>query len=264
MIVALVGLLVAGSPDAGVARRDKGLLYRPAKNAQELEEQKALVEYELDHPPDAGTPPPPFRWKISNIIQDMPIDGPQVANDVPVKLHSLLVKGRREDVMLEILDHFRASGLYVQKFSEQAQLTQQLQITALDEQRALTYTAMVDGLANGTCMVVLGEANIGMASYAGLARKAKNEEVKYFLPLMPGAIAPFRTDVEQMHSISFSVASDEATAKKFYAKELKQRGYTELDPSLYRKGSDEVMLTMKRDKGRLDVLLTMRAAGARP
>ena len=132
MISLLVaGLMAASPPDVGA--RPKGVLQqRPVKNAQEAEEQRAILEYEMRNGialPDAGASIPPFRWKVSNILQEMPIDGPQMANDVPVKLHSLLVKGRREDVMIEILDHFRASGLYVQDVSKQAQPTRQLQLT---------------------------------------------------------------------------------------------------------------------------------------
>lgn len=262
MIVLLL-LLLAAAPDGGARRTRDELLYRPARNAQEAAEQKALVDEELNKPiEDAGFKIPPFRWKISNIIQELPIDGPQVANDVPVKLHSLIVKGRREDIIIEILDHFRTSGLYVQDPKEQAQPMRQLQITGLDRDRAISYTAMVDAARDGNCMVVLGEANIGMASYAGHMRKARNEEVKYFLPLMPDAISPFKTDLEQMHTVGFSVASDEATARKFYDQQLKQRGYVKVDSSIYRKGSEDVALTFARENGRLNVLLTQRPATA--
>ena len=265
MILGVVaGLVLSVSPpDAGV--RPKGaLLDRPPKTAKEAEEQLALLEAaggDTFLPAlDAGPTIPPFRWKISNIIQEMPIDGPQIANDVPVKLHSLIVRGRREDVMIEILDHFRMSGLYVEDPSKQSQPTSQLQITGLDRDRAISYTAMVEGLANKTCMVVLGEANLGMASYTGLMRKSKKEEVKDFAPLMPDAVAPFRTDTEQMHTLAYSVAADEATAKKFYQQQFKQRGYTEVAPNVFLKGNEEIELVMGRKNGRLDLLLTLRSS----
>lgn len=256
----MIGLVL--SLALGVAPLDGGQRSKSqAKTAQEAAETQALLSYELDHPRfDAGTLIPPFRWRISNIIREMPIDGPQVANDVPVKLHGVLVKGRQEDVLLEVIDNFRASGLYLEPPESQSQPMRQIQVTALDQQRAISYTAMVDALANGTCMVVLGEANLGIASYIGLQRKAKKEEMRDFAPLMPDAIAPFRTDAEQMHTVAYSVSATEEEVRKFYQEQLRQRGFTEAEPNLFRNGGDEISLRMRRDKSRLDVLLTLRAA----
>jgi len=260
-LVSLV--LFAGSaaqtPDAG--RTKLPTMVRPLEKTQDQMQKEALARYaELEKTMpvfDAGMPNPPFRWKISNIIQEMPVVGTQVVNDVPVKLHSLLVKGSREDVMIEILDHFRASGLYVEDPSKQAQPMRQLQITGLDQERAISYTAMVDAMPDKTCMVVLGEANIGMASFTQLTRKARNEQVKDFAPLMPDAIAPMRTDTEQLHTMTFSVAADEATIRKFYKEKLAQRGYREVAVGTYVKDDEQITMTLRPRAGKYDVLLSL-------
>ncbi len=252
-------VLCAGPADAGRAKLPT--LVRPGQQTVDEMQKDALAKYaEMEKAMpvfDAGTPRPPFRWKVSNIIQEMPVVGTQVVNDVPVKLHSLLVKGSREDVMIEILDHFRASGLYVEDPKKQAQPMRQLQITGLDQDRGISYTAMVDAMPNKTCMVVLGEANIGMGSYAQLTRKARNEQVKDFAPLMPDAIAPMRTDTEQLHTMTFSVSADEATIRKFYREELTKRGYREVAPGTYVKADEQITMTLRLRDGRHDVLLSL-------
>lgn len=208
--------------------------------------------------PDAGSVPP-FRWKLSNIVRETPIDGIQVVNDTPVKLHSVIVKGRLEDVVEEIYVHFLRSGLFMVPLHKQDQPLRQLQVTALDHQRAISYTAMVDGLADGTCMVMLGEANIAESTQAGLLRKAKNLPVKDFAPLMPQAIGPTRVSIEGMKTLSYQVRESEAGVRKFYQDELKKLGWVEAEKDLFQKDNEEIQLSLTRAKELLNVLLTSRA-----
>jgi hypothetical protein len=219
-------------------------------------------------PPDAGSleaegpykPPPPFRWNLSNIVREAPIDGVQMVNDVPVRLHSVVVKGRVEAVLQEIYNGFLKAGLYIERPENQDQFFRQTQLTALDTERAISYTAMVDGLADGTCVVVLGEANIGESTRVGLLRKNANApEATDFAPLMPTALTPTRVNIEGMRTLGFSVvASSEADVRKFYQEQLKKRGYLEAPGDLFQRKQEEIQLSMQRDKERLNVLLTLR------
>jgi hypothetical protein len=220
---------------------------------------KAELEAQQRPPVDAGLPPP-FQWKLSNVLNEIDIDGLQMANDVPVKLHGVVVKGRGADVMTELIAHFERSGLFMVPPDQQQQLTRQVQVTALDSTRAISYTAILDPRPDGTCMVMLGEANLGLASRTALARKEQNQQLTYFAPLMPNATAPFRSDVERMHTVSYSVTATEAEVKKFYQEQLKQRGYTEPEANLFRKNDEEIEVTTKRGKSGVDVLLIQRPA----
>ncbi len=208
--------------------------------------------------PDAGVVAP-FHWKLSNIIREVPIDGIQMVNDTPVKLHSVIVKGRLEDVIDELHIHFLRSGLFMVPLSEQDQPLRQVQVTALDQSRAISYTAMVDGLADGTCMVMLGEADIGQSTRTGLMRKAQNLPQQDIAPMMPQATGPTRVSIEGMKTLSFQVKDSEAAVRKFYQAELTKLGYVEAAPDLFQRKDEELQLSMNRAKDVLNVLLTSRA-----
>lgn len=240
---------------------------RPQTPAEEeAEAMKMWESKEAKNIPmfDAGTPPPPFRWRISNLIREVPVDGIQMVNDVPVKLHGVVVKGRLADVIEELYVHFLKSGLYVQPIEKQDQPTRQVQVTGLDQFRAISYTAMVDGFPDGTCMVMLGEANIGESTKTQLYRKIHNLGDNDFAPLMPKAVGPTRVRVEGMRTLSYQVAATDAAARTFYADELKKLGYFAREGDLFQRSSDEIQLSLSRDQGLLNVLLTYRPKAVDP
>lgn len=235
---------------------------RPMTQAEEEAEAIRLWESKeaKDMPVfDAGQPKPPFRWKLSNVIREVPVDGIQMVNDVPVKLHGVVVKGRLADVVEEIYVHFLKSGLYMQPIEKQDQMLRQVQVTALDDYRAISYTAMVDGFPDGTCMVMLGEANIGESTRTQLYRKMHNVGDTDFAPMMPKATGPTRVRIEGMKTLSYQVAgASEADARKFYNEALRKLGYTAGESDLYQRSSDEIQLSVSKDKETLNVLLTFR------
>lgn len=259
--LALVVLLAAPPPKEPPPPKPSPKGTRPLTQAEE--EARAIAEWESKQSremqvPDAGIVAP-FRWKLSNIIREMPIDGVQVVNDTPVKLHAVIVKGRLEDVVEELYVHFLKSGLFMVPLQKQDQPLRQLQITALDHDRAISYTAMVDGLADGTCMVMLGEANIAESTQAGLLRKAKNLPLKDFAPMMPGATGPTRVSIEGMKTLSYQVKDSDAAVRKFYQAEMKKLGFVEAGKDLFLRKDDEVQLSLNRTKDVVTVLLTLRA-----
>ena len=209
--------------------------------------------------PDAGVIAP-FQWRLGNIIRQIPIDGVQTVDDVPVKLHAVTVKGRSEDIAKELIAHFLKSGLYMVPFDKQDQPLRQLQVTALDHNRSISYTALIDQQADGNCTVVLGEANIGASVEAGRIREAKKLPAQDFAPLMAQAQSPTRVNIEGMRSLGYSVKSTEPEVRKFYQSELKKLGFAESEPDIYRKKNDQIQLQIKREPDRLHVLLTARQA----
>jgi hypothetical protein len=257
-VIGLALLVLLAAPPAAAKNPLQGV--RPPTPAEE--EAFAIKEWESKAArsiqiPDAGVVAP-FRWKLSNIVRETPIDGIQMVNDTPVKLHAVVVRGRLEDVVDEIYVHFLRSGLFMVPLAKQDQPLRQLQVTALDQTRAISYTAMVDGLADGTCMVMLGEANIAESTQAGLMRKAQKLPVRDFAPMMPAATSPTRVSIEGMKTLSYQVKESEAGARKFYQAELKKLGYAEVEPDLFQKDREEIQLTFNRVKDVLNVLLTSR------
>lgn len=223
--------------------------------AMKVWESKAAKELPMF---DAGSLGPAFKWKLSNVMREIPVDGIQMVNDTPVKLHGVVVKGRLADVLEEIYKHFVQSGLYVQPLNQQDQMFRQVQITALDGFRAISYTAMVDALPDGTCTVMLGEANIGESTRTSLYRKMHNLPDQDFAPMMPNAISPTRVRIEGMKTLSFQVSASQADAQKFYEQELKKLGYVAGGNDFFQRDTDEIQITYHRDGPRLGVLLTLR------
>lgn len=270
MLLSLALLLAAAPPKTPVEPAPKAppvpKSKRPMTQAEEEAEAIRIWESkEAREMPgfDAGQPKPPFRWKLSNVIREVPVDGIQMVNDVPVKLHGVVVKGRLADVVEEVYTHFLKSGLYMQPIEKQDQMLRQVQVTALDDYRAISYTAMVDGFPDGTCMVMLGEANIGESTRTQLYRKMHNVGDNDFAPLMPKAVGPTRVRIEGMKTLSFQVpGGTEADAKKFYQEALRKLGYKEGADNLYTRSTDEIQLTLGKDKEMLNVLLTFRLKAA--
>src|SRR5437764_15117588 len=95
-------------------------------------------------------------------------------------MHALRVKQTEDELFREIGDQFSSQGLYVRKMQNQPQLLKQYQLTGLDGDRGISYTAIVEPHKDGTCTVVLGEANIA----EGLQLR-KRGDGNDFAPLAP-------------------------------------------------------------------------------
>ena len=66
------------------------------------------------------------------------------SNGFTVKMHALRVKQTEDELFREIGDQFTSQGLYVRKMQNQPQLLKQYQLTGLDGDRGISYTAIVE------------------------------------------------------------------------------------------------------------------------
>ncbi len=200
---------------------------------------------------DGGVPTrPPFAWKVSNIIDDIEMPGVVMSNGFPVKMHAFRVKATEQEVFEELLQNFQDQGLYLQTPEKQAQPTKQTQVTALDYQRFISYTAFVEPHPDGTCTVMLGEANIAL----GLKMRESGGEAD-FAPIFPGAQGVMRSKAESMDTIGFRTAASEAELLEFYKKHLKEQGYAEAPGNAWQKPGDHIRVVARRATGMLQVLL---------
>lgn len=247
--------VLAAAPDAGAIR------IPTAQQELSAVEQKAIdQEYEkmMSKMRDGGLGPthPPFVWNISNIVESIDIPGIVMSNGFPVKMHSLRVKQTEEEVFRELADQFTSQGLYVKEMKKQPQLLKQWQLTGLDGERGISYTAFVEPHKDGTCTLVLGEANIA----EGLKIRKRGDGVD-FAPLYPKAQGVTRTQAEGYETMVFHTVDSEADVLAFYERELKSRGYTASGHNIFHKNGEELKLVARRIDGVLNVVLS-RSSGA--
>jgi hypothetical protein len=268
----LAGTPAKGAPDGGTragaapaaAAKAPGAKKTPSKEAGKAHDAandttpSALEQRALDQAwdqmraqlADAGTPNPPFHWKVSNILEDIEMPGIVMANGFPVKMHAFRVKATEQEVFAELLQNFQDQGLYLEPPEKQAQPVKQNQVTALDYQRFISYTAFVEPHPDGTCTVMLGEANIA----EGLDMRSRGGEAD-FAPLYPGAQAVMRTRAEGMDTLGYRTAASEADLLAFYKKNLEAQGYAAAPGNAWQKPGDHIRVVARHYQGMLQVML---------
>lgn len=247
----------ASSAKASAARdvNDGGMSSYEAE--LQAQEDKMWAEAMKNYLPDGGrVMGPPFRWELRNVIDEVSMPGVQESMGVPVKLHSVRVKNNLRGVLEEIVGSFEKQGLYLQPVDQQPQFTAETAVTGLDMDRFISYTAIIRCEKSGICTVVLGEANIGLAA----ALKQANKSRVLFAPVPPAATSVVHSSTEGMQTISFGVTMSEKELKQWYATELPKLGFKALRDDLYKKGTEVVSLTLRRQDGELYGMLVRRAA----
>jgi hypothetical protein len=194
----------------------------------------------------------PFTWDVPKVVGVVEVPGEMKADGVPVKIRAVRSSEKPQVILQHIVSRFEAWGFYIQPIETQAQPFREPQITALDFERLVSYTAIFQPNPDGTTTVFLGEANLSQPPVKPNA----------FAPLYPGAKDVLHTDVEVARSLTYTVVAKPEEVQAFYRKELLKQGYTEREPNLYRIGSDELQVLVNPTKapGQSGVVLMRRAA----
>jgi hypothetical protein len=81
-------------------------------------------------------------------------------------------------------------------------------------------------------------------------------------PVYPGAKEVVTSDLEVARSVTYLLSGQASPdVEGFYRRELTQLGYTQLEPGIYRKGTEELMVTVRPAKGnQLSVVVLSRTA----
>jgi hypothetical protein len=249
MTVAWCALVLLAAPPA---QRPSGA---GPQSAPERElERKAWAEVSKGELPDGGRAlPPPFKWQLQNVLENIDMPGQQESGGVPVKLHAVRVKNNLRGVLDQVVDSFLKQGLYMQPLNQQAQLTAETQVTALDTERFISYSAIIRPEPGGVCTVVLGEANIGLAAVNRQLDQGRAE----LAPVPELARHRLASRAEGLESLTFLVAMPEAQLKAWYSTEMHKRGYEE-QGSVFRKGREHISLRTRANGADTAVLLIKR------
>jgi hypothetical protein len=178
--------------------------------------------------------PLPFTWDVPRVLDIIPMSEVMEANGFPVKLSAVLSAERPEVILQHMVDRFEAAGLYIPPVEHQPQLLREPQLTALDPMGLISYTFILQPNPNGTTSVILGETNVG-------ARKVPASDVA---PIPPGASTVLHSRQEAARTLAYTVGVPQEEVRAFYRKQLGGTGYQEQEPGLYRKGPDELRVSI--------------------
>jgi len=180
----------------------------------------------------------PFTWDVPKVVEELEVPGVMRADGIPVKLRSVRSKERPEVILQHMVDRFQAWGFYIPP--KRTQWLREPQLTALDTDRLISYTFVIQPNPDGTTTVVLGEANL----------REKKPKMSPIAPVFPGAKEVMTTDLEVARSLTYVLPGKSSPdVEGFYRKELAQLGYTQVEPGLYRRGTEELQVVVRPAKG---------------
>ena len=201
-----------------------------------------------------GTPAsrPTFTWDVPRVLETLEVPGVLRADGIPVKLRSVRSAERPQVILQHLVKRFEQAGFFIPPDSQRTQWFKEPQLTALDPERLISYTFLLQPRPDGTTTVVLGEANLGLA---------RREQQAAFAPLFPGGSDLMRSEQEGARMLTYLAPAESAQVVAFYAQELGKAGYTETAAGTWRRGGEELRLSVRPARaGRVAVILLNRPA----
>ena len=138
---------------------------------------------------------------------------------------------------LELATHFAGAfekaGFYIAPEQDQMKPMSGMQMSGLDTENLLSYTAILQPAGKGTT-VVLAVADLA-------AKKPIAEPIG---PVYPGATAVTSFALESQKAMSYSVVATPAEIKTFYKDTFSVAGYRESAPLIFQKGNEQYTVTV--------------------
>lgn len=209
--------------------------------------------------PESGKPVP-LRWDVPGLIAWVDTDGPLVANGMPVLIQLARSSRSVDDLAAHFVRFFEKADLYIAPLEQQAPITREPQLTALDPRQMLSYTVILQANPDKTTSVILGTANVGAW------KPNAQSQLLGWAPLMPGASNVLRTDAEGQWSAAFDVESTPDKVQAFYREALGKAGYKATGQAgEYQRETEWIRVRARADeKGRLMVWLVRQVGGVDP
>ena len=197
-------------------------------------------------------PRPSFTWDVPRVLESVEVPGVLRADGIPVKLRSVKSAERPQVILQHLVDRFAQAGFYIPPDSHRTQWLREPQLTALDTERLISYTFVLQSNPDGTTTVVLGEANLGEA------RRAQSA----FAPLFPGATDLMQSEMEDGRSMTYLVAAEPSKVRAFYAEQLRGAGYHEDTDGTWVGHGEELRLSVRSARDARSVVILLRRAAA--
>ncbi|HEX8441084.1 hypothetical protein [Archangium sp.] len=192
---------------------------------------------------------PTFTWDVPRVVESVDVPDVMRADGIPVKLRSVKSAEKPEVIVQHLVKRFEAAGFFIPPDGHRTQRLAEPQLTALDTDRLISYTFILQPNPDGTTTVVLGEANLGMA----------RKEQSAFAPVFPGGTDVMQSDMEGARTLTYSVTAEQGKVRDFYLKELRAAGFTETSPGTWHRTGEELRVAIRPGPaGRVVVIILRR------
>lgn len=191
----------------------------------------AVAGSALGGSPDAGVlslAPKKFSWDIPQIVERVEVPGVMESEGLPMKLHAVRSKLRRDLLMEHVYRSFENANLYIAPY--QPQVSSDPQLTGLDTDRMVAFTVFFQANPDGSTTAILAESH--------LAERRENQ--RFFAPVHPSAQAPLETKVEGARTLTYGIIVPEKEVYRFYKEMLPKLGFTEEPGMKFRRGDRQI------------------------
>jgi hypothetical protein len=200
----------------------------------------------------------PFTWDVPKVLEQVEVPGVMKADGIPVKLRSVKSAEKPEVLLQHMTERFKAWGFFLPPPQHRKQYLREPHLTALDTERLIAYTFILQPNPDGTTTVMMGEAHLAQGK----------QPPSPIAPVFPGATDVVNSHLEVARSLTYSVRGKPAKeVEAFYRVELGKAGYAEVEPLVFRKGTDDLQVFVRPAKAdQLSVVVLRRVAteGANP
>ncbi|PTL79049.1 hypothetical protein [Vitiosangium sp. GDMCC 1.1324] len=203
--------------------------------------------------PPAEAAPDPFHWKVLGLVSSVDVSDRMNVGGIPIRFQVYTSREKVERLIQYFATAFDEAGFYIQR--QQPRLSAEPQLTALDTRTFTSYTVILRPQPGRLTEVVLGEAKLGELQPVGSSS---------LLPVFPGAANALQGNFEGAQTLTYQVAAKELQVRAWYREQLTHAGYKEESPGLFRRGEQELQLSLSSGKGGLQVVLFLKTAGEPP
>lgn len=202
----------------------------------------------------------PVSARAVDVLTDLPgkVGAPTEATEVTVdgmlvRMRSVVSKKDVSALKAHVIERFKKADLYLADDVNDAKLTSAEQVTALDPDNLVSYTVLFQKGKKGTTTVIVGAADLSKRASSGGAAQA-------FAPVMPGAGGVSVTSLESMKTMTYPVHATPAEIKKYYSGAMAVQGYVEVEPQVFEREGDRVVLSVTPGLTERTVVLTQELA----
>ncbi|WNG22331.1 hypothetical protein F0U63_34350 [Cystobacter fuscus] len=198
-----------------------------------------------------STPPAPFHWKVPGLVSTLDVPGEMNVGNIPIRLQVYTSREPVESLLQSFANASSAAGLYIPRTTRR--VARQPHLTALDTRTLTAYTLILNPSPEGLTTVVLGEAKMDQKAAPSTPS---------LVPTYPGAKHVLQGDFEGARTLSFWAAARTDQVETWYRERLLAAGYKEDAPLVFRRGDQEIHLSLKVQNMGTNALLFIKTAGA--
>ncbi|OJH41116.1 hypothetical protein [Cystobacter ferrugineus] len=205
----------------------------------------------LSASPPPSPPPAPFHWKVPGLVSTLDVPGEMNVGGIPIRLQVYTSREPVESLLQSFANASDAAGFYIPRKTRR--VARQPHLTALDTRTLTAYTILLNPSPDGFTTVVLGEAKMDQKTASATPS---------LVPTYPGAKHVLQGNFEGARTLSFWAAARTEQVETWYRERLLTAGYKEEEPLVFRRGEQELHLSLKTQHMGTNALLFIKTAGA--